>query len=206
MSTVEYRCPICGHRLFNEANSPIKYQCPNVGVEMTNGQVHQEAFVEQTQEYQGPNFLFKDEGEEDPRKTGVLTHGAVNSDGKASVTTVKDPGPPPPMTEEEELEFLRGQWFRLTGHHADRRYKNARLRKDIEDLEIASVPPPEPSEPYDEDMREQIKEEVRSELRSEFDAMKQELLAALRGDTQEEPVEDIQEELEEDQEKEDSNV
>lgn len=183
MSTVEYRCPVCGHRLFAEPNSPIKYQCPNVGIEMTNGELHPEAIVEQKEEYIGPNFLHKAVGENDPTKTGVITPG-IGGEGASTTTPVLIRSQPKVLTPEEELEELRNFWFRLTGTQADRRLKAATLRQEIEDLERRSAPPPEEvsTTSYDEEYVEQIKEEVRAEVRAEVQQEFEELKAGLLAD------------------------
>jgi len=187
MSTVEYRCPDCGHRLFAEPHSPIKYPCPNVGVEYTDGdgRIHQEAIMVQVEEFQGPNFLFKDIGEAAPGKTGIVTQGATGGDlGATNVTPVLVMSKPVEMTEEEELEFLRKQFERITRQPADRRYKAPRLRQEIEDLERAATP--EPSETVNEDM-EALRAEFREEFKQEFkasllDELRAELLAELKGE------------------------
>lgn len=178
MSTVEYRCPTCGHRLYAEPNSPIRYKCPFAGREMADGQLHPDVEVEQVEAFHGPNFQFKDVGEVNPNKTGVVTTGAITEDGRASVTPVIYIPPAVELTEEDELEHLRGMWLRLTGEPADRRYKAPRLRQEIETLEHSvgeKLKPVDDTPTRDEDYIAQIKEELKDQIRAE-------LLAELRAE------------------------
>jgi hypothetical protein len=95
------------------------------------------------EEFHGPNFAFKDEGEVDPSKTGVRTVGAVAK----NITVVRDT-PPVPLEEEQILRELRDMYERVTGEKADKRLGIARLRKEIEEFERVKG---EALEPHDDD-------------------------------------------------------
>jgi hypothetical protein len=95
------------------------------------------------EEFAGPNFAYKDEGEVDPSKTGVRTVGVVAK----NITVVRD-SRPVPMEEEQVLLQLRDMYERVTGEKADKRLGINRLRKDIEEFEKAKG---EELEPHDDD-------------------------------------------------------
>jgi hypothetical protein len=136
MSNVEYRCPICGARGFFPPNMNDVYKC----------HLHTDTGMIQHEEFYGPNFEFKEEGEINPRKTGVVTHGAVDEAGRITVTAVKD-RPVQAITEEEELRQLRETYERITKESVDKRWGITRLKKEIEQqewdfnhqLEVASM-------------------------------------------------------------------
>lgn len=136
---------------------------------MTNGELHPETYVEQVEQYIGPNFQYKGEGENDPTKTGIITPG-IGGEGSTTTVPVLIRSTPKVLTPEEELDELRRFWTRLTGEPADRRLKAATLRKDIEEFEKSNTPKPdsEVSQTYEEQYVEQIKDEVREELKQEF--------------------------------------
>jgi hypothetical protein len=175
MSSVEYKCPECGHRLFAEPNTKFKYPCPNVGKEYGDGTLHQEAIMAQVGEFVGPNFLYRDVGDTDTHKTGIITPGTgVDDTGHRTITPVIIPSKPVELTPEEELEELRAFWFRLTGEPADRRLKNATLRRDIEELERSRTPEPTPLASDEEaleaiqELKNQLKAQILAELKAEL--------------------------------------
>lgn len=190
MSTVEYRCEFCGHRLFTESHSKIKYQCPNVGKELVGGGIHPETFVVQTQEYIGPNFQYKAEGEVDPTKTGVITPG-VGGEGATLTIPVLVKSEHRELTPEEELEELRAFWFRLTGEKADGRLKNETLRREIEALEKSKADELEEiarqeAEAAEIALRETLRAELLEELKPQLMAdLKAELLAQMKAEQEE---------------------
>lgn len=124
MSNVEYRCPICGSRLFAEPDMPI-YKC----------RTHTDTIMEQAEVFAGPNFQYKEEGEVNPRKTGILTEGAFDETGRSAITPVITKPVPKTLSPEEELKQLREMWERVFEEPADKRYGPARLRKEIEQAE-----------------------------------------------------------------------
>jgi hypothetical protein len=93
------------------------------------------------EEFHGPNFAFKDEGEVDPSKTGVRTVGSVAK----NITVVRDT-PPVPLEEEQILRELREMYERVTGEKVDKRLGIARLRNEIEEFERAKGEELEPHE------------------------------------------------------------
>lgn len=119
MSQVEYRCSICQSRLFAEPGMNDVYKCRN----------HPEEGMKQTEEFIGPNFQWRDEGDNDPRKTGVLTHGTEN------IFTVKVKPKPVTLTPDQERVMLRAQYERVTGKPVDRRWGIKRLKDAIEQFD-----------------------------------------------------------------------
>jgi hypothetical protein len=91
--------------------------------------------MEQAEDFKGPNFLYKEEGEINPKKTGVITEGAFDETGRSAITPVITKPTPTTLTAEEELKYLREMWERVFDEPADKRYGPARLRKEIEQAE-----------------------------------------------------------------------
>ena len=117
---VEYQCPICHSRGFFEANRPI-YKC----------HIHTDTIMEQVEFFNGPNFTFKDEGDKDPNKTGILTMGA----DPQNIAIVRNTPTTTTMSDEAKLVHLRDMYERVTGHPADRRWGIERLTKEVESFE-----------------------------------------------------------------------
>lgn len=117
MSNVEYRCPIegCGNRLFAPAGG-TSIKCHR----------HTDTVYEQVEEYHGPNFEYKPEGDTDPAKTGIATEGTR---GIKSVNVQIDTS----MSDNETRTFLREQYRRVSGgEKPDFRWGNSRLKEEIE--------------------------------------------------------------------------
>lgn len=135
MSNVEYRCPAivnpktgqkCGIRLFAPPGG-TPHHCPN----------HPDTVYVQTEEYQGPNFDFKAEGEVDPKKTGVITYGAEHVTPR--VVDVQ----PPNMTDDELLVWYREQYLRVTSKRPDMRWGLDTIKANLTTWEEEHTPPPE---------------------------------------------------------------
>lgn len=126
MSNVLYQCPICKLRLF-AAPGGTALKCVN----------HTDQVYQQVEDYQGPNFAYKDEGDTDPRKTGVITPGAQ------TVTPVVKEVRLPEMSEDELKEYYRKQYALVSnGDTPDKRWGIPRLKDEIEAWEKAHTPEP----------------------------------------------------------------
>lgn len=117
---VMHQCPLCLRRYFLPPGNPFNMHCT----------IHTETELNQMEEFAGPNFAYKDEGEVDPSKTGVRTVGAMQK----NITVVRD-APPVPLEEEQILRELRTMYERVTEEKVDKRWGIPRLRKEIEECE-----------------------------------------------------------------------
>jgi hypothetical protein len=87
---------------------------------------HPDTLYEQTEDYQGPNFAYKDEGEVAPNKTGIATEG-----GRNVVPVVKEVHLPD-MSDEELLRYYRSRYRQVSGIKPDFRWGSKRLKEEIE--------------------------------------------------------------------------
>lgn len=142
MSNVGYACPKPGCRnTFFGPPGGTNVKCPR----------HTEDKFEQVEEYQGPNFAFKDEGEVAPHKTGIIATGQ-----EQNVTPVVKKVTAPEMSDDELKQYYRDQYRRVTGQEVDFRWGVNRLKEEIEAWENASTPEPTPAEDPDANPDEEV--------------------------------------------------
>jgi hypothetical protein len=108
---------------------------------------HTDQVYVQVEEYQGPNFLYKEEGEVAPDKTGVATPG-VNR-GAVAVKNVEVKLPE--MSPDELKVYYRQQYKTISGEVPDFRWGVTRLKEEIEAWETIHTPPPTTPEDDEED-------------------------------------------------------
>jgi hypothetical protein len=132
MSNVQYKCPV-------EGCTAVLFAPP--GGTSIPCLIHPDHKYVQAEEYYGPNFRYKEDGEVAPDKTGVATPGVNRNTVSVKNVQVKLPE----MTPDELKIYYRKQYSAVSGQPPDFRWGTERLKEEITAWEVNHTPPPTPT-------------------------------------------------------------